>query len=87
VNRDARHADRLAFDLHRLVKAWGDGTSVAADGTQVDTMIDNLLAESHIRHGGYGGYAYHHIARCSQISSRAACGRRSTSSKAPAPAA
>ena len=38
-----------------LVKAWGDATSVAADGTQVDTLIDNLLAESHIRYGGYGG--------------------------------
>jgi hypothetical protein len=38
------------------------GTSVAADGTQVDTLIDNLLAESHIRYGGYGGIAYHHIA-------------------------
>ena len=45
-----------------LVKAWGDGTSVAADGTQVDTLIDNLLAESHIRYGGYGGISYHHIA-------------------------
>jgi TnpA family transposase len=48
-----------------LVKAWGDGTTVAADGTQVDTLIDNLLAESHIRYGGYGGYggiAYHHVA-------------------------
>jgi TnpA family transposase len=45
-----------------LVKAWGDGTSVAADGTQVDTLIDILLAESHIRYGGYGGIAYHHIA-------------------------
>ena len=35
---------------------------MAADGTQVDTLIDNLLAESHIRYGGYGGIAYHHIA-------------------------
>jgi len=25
-------------------------------------LIDNLLAESHIRYGGYGGLAYHHIA-------------------------
>jgi hypothetical protein len=40
-----------------LVKAWGDATSVAADGTQVDTLIDNLLAESHIRYGGYGRIA------------------------------
>jgi len=51
-----------AYLLLDLVKAWGDGTSVAADGTQVDTLIDNLLAESHIRYGGYGGIAYHHIA-------------------------
>ncbi len=51
-----------AYLLLDLVKAWGDGTSVAADGTQVDTLIDNLLAESHIRHGGYGGIAYHHVA-------------------------
>jgi TnpA family transposase len=45
-----------------LVKVWGDGSSVAADGTQLDTLIDNLLAESHIRYGGYGGIAYHHVA-------------------------
>ncbi|MCA1677608.1 MAG: transposase, partial [Actinobacteria bacterium] len=51
-----------AYLLLDLVKAWGNGTSVAADGTQVDTLIDNLLAESHIRYGGYGGIAYHHIA-------------------------
>ena len=45
-----------------LAKVWGDASSVAADGTQVDTLIDNLLAESHIRYGGYGGIAYHHVA-------------------------
>lgn len=45
-----------------LIKAWGDGTSVAADGTQIDTLVDNLLAESHIRYGGFGGIAYHHVA-------------------------
>jgi len=28
----------------------------------MDTLIDNLLAESHIRYGGYGGIAYHHVA-------------------------
>ncbi|KUL61210.1 hypothetical protein ADL28_15985 [Streptomyces violaceusniger] len=33
-----------AFMRLDLVKAWGDGTSVAADGTQMDTFIDNLLA-------------------------------------------
>ena len=45
-----------------LAKVWGDASSVAADGTQIDTLIDNLLAESHIRYGGYGGIAYHHVA-------------------------
>jgi TnpA family transposase len=37
---------------------WGDGRVVAADGTQVDTWENNILAESHIR---YGGIAYRHI--------------------------
>ncbi|MGP3685739.1 Tn3 family transposase [Streptomyces sp. IBSNAI002] len=44
-----------AFMRLDLVKAWGDGTSVAAEGTQMDTSIDNLLAESSIRYGGSGG--------------------------------
>ncbi len=51
-----------AFMELDLVKAWGDGSSVAVDGTQIDTLIENLLAEQHIRYGGYGGIAYHHIA-------------------------
>jgi TnpA family transposase len=34
---------------------WGDGQVVAVDGSQVDTWKNNLLAESHIRYGGYGG--------------------------------
>ena len=34
---------------------------MAADGTQIDTSIDNLLAETSIRYGGAGGIAYHHI--------------------------
>ena len=33
-----------AFAELDVVKAWGDGTAVAADGTQVETYIDNLLA-------------------------------------------
>jgi hypothetical protein len=45
-----------------LIKLWGDGRSVGADGTQIDTYANNVLAESHIRYGGYGGIAYHHIA-------------------------
>ncbi|MGH3547749.1 MAG: Tn3 family transposase [Pseudonocardiaceae bacterium] len=50
-----------AFARLDVVKAWGDGTAVAADGTQIDTYIDNLLAESSIRYGGIGGIAYHYV--------------------------
>lgn len=32
-----------------------------ADGSQIDTWDDNLLAESHIRYGGYGGIGYRHV--------------------------
>lgn len=51
-----------AFNELDVVKAWGDGTSVAADGTQVATYVDNLLAETSIRYGGVGGIAYHYVA-------------------------
>ena len=45
-----------------ITKAWGQARSVAADGTMVDTLLENLLAERHIRYGGYGGIAYQHVA-------------------------
>lgn len=50
-----------AFAALDVVKAWGDGSSVGTDGTQVDTYIDNLLAETSIRYGGFGGIAYHYV--------------------------
>ena len=40
----------------------GDGTRASVDGTQWDIYEQNLLAEYHIRYGGYGGIAYHHVA-------------------------
>ncbi|NRD81010.1 Tn3 family transposase [Bacillus sp. BRMEA1] len=46
------------FDLPKL---WGKGESAAADGTKYDIYEENLLAEYHIRYGGYGGIAYHHV--------------------------
>jgi TnpA family transposase len=49
----------MQLDVARL---WGDGSKVGADGTQIDTWDDNLLAETSIRYGGYGGIAYRHIA-------------------------
>lgn len=45
-----------------LPKTWGQGSNSAADGTKYDIYEQNLLAEYHIRYGGYGGIAYHHIA-------------------------
>lgn len=46
------------FPLPRL---WGAGKAAAADGTKYDLYDQNLLAEYHIRYGGYGGIAYHHV--------------------------
>jgi len=38
-----------------LPKYWGNGKTASADGTQWNLYEQNLLAESHIRYGGYGG--------------------------------
>lgn len=40
---------------------WGDGTTAAADGTKYTLTEETLLSEYHIRYGGYGGIAYHHV--------------------------
>lgn len=45
-----------------LPKLWGKGNTAAADGTKYDVREQNLLSEYHIRYGGYGGIAYHHVA-------------------------
>ena len=44
-----------------LPKFWGKSTVAIADGTQMELRKNNLLGEQHIRYGGYGGIAYHHI--------------------------
>lgn len=49
------------FNRYTLPHYWGDETRAAADGTQYDLAEENLLAEQHIRYGGYGGIAYHHV--------------------------
>lgn len=46
-----------AFTTLDVAGMWGDGQVVAVDGSQIDTWENNLLAESHIRYGGYGGLA------------------------------
>ena len=64
---NAKKLDAALVDLlnnyHRfkLPKFWGDGTHAAADGTKYDLSEQNLMAEYHIRYGGYGGIAYHHV--------------------------
>jgi TnpA family transposase len=47
------------FSLPRL---WGAGRAAIADGTHVPLRENNLIGAQHIRYGGYGGIAYHHIA-------------------------
>lgn len=49
------------YNTLSLPKLWGDGKTAAADGTMFDLYEENLLSEYHIRYGGYGGIAYHHI--------------------------
>jgi TnpA family transposase len=50
-----------AYNRFRLPKYWGDGRRAAVDGTKWDIYENNLLAEYHIRYGGYGGIAYYHV--------------------------
>jgi TnpA family transposase len=45
-----------------LSRHWGSGRAAIADGTHVKLRENNLLGSRHIRYGGYGGIAYHHIA-------------------------
>lgn len=45
----------------RLPFIWGSGKAAIADGTHYELYENNLLGEQHIRYGGYGGIAYHHI--------------------------
>src|SRR5438105_993121 len=53
----------ITYRFHRftLPRYWGDEKRVAADGTQYELAEENLLVERHIRYGGYGGIAYHHV--------------------------
>lgn len=71
INRRHANANKLnaalkdiinRYHAFELPKVWGEGKSAAADGTKFDMFDQNLLAEYHIRYGGYGGIAYHHVA-------------------------
>ena len=50
-----------AYNQFSLPKQWGDGKRASVDGTKWDIYEDNLLAEYHIRYGGYGGIGYYHV--------------------------
>ena len=45
-----------------MPRVWGGGRAAIADGTHVPLRENNLIGAQHIRYGGYGGIAYHHIA-------------------------
>lgn len=54
---------RVVNGYHRfdLPYRWGSGKRASADGTKWEVYTHNLLAEYHIRYGGYGGIGYYHV--------------------------
>jgi TnpA family transposase len=50
-----------AYNRFALPKFWGTGERASVDGTKWDIYENNLLAEYHIRYGGYGGIGYYHV--------------------------
>jgi TnpA family transposase len=50
-----------AYNRFSLPKYWGTGNHASVDGTRWDIYENNLLAEYHIRYGGYGGVGYYHV--------------------------
>jgi TnpA family transposase len=50
-----------AFNRFSLPNCWGTGKKAAADGSKFEIYENNLHSEYHIRYGGYGGIAYHHV--------------------------
>src|SRR2546421_11353281 len=60
TNLEAAQRDIInRFHRFTLPRYWGDEKRAAADGTQYELAEENLLAEKHIRYGGFGGIAYH----------------------------
>ncbi len=59
---DAAAADVInAYARLDLPKVWGTGETAAADGTRIPLRENALMSEYHVRYGGYGGIAYHHV--------------------------
>ena len=51
-----------AYAQWPLQKVWGSGKSASADGTKWEMNATSLMAEHHVRYGGYGGIGYYLIA-------------------------
>ena len=49
------------YSRFELPSFWGKRNVAIADGTHIPLRKNNLMGEQHIRYGGYGGIAYHHI--------------------------
>jgi hypothetical protein len=54
---EAIRAVIAAYNRFQLPKYWGTGKRACADGTKWEMYEQNLLAEYHIRYGGYGELA------------------------------
>ncbi len=50
-----------AYNRFTLPRFWGSGKHASADGTKWDVYEQNLLAEYHLRYGGWGGIGYYHV--------------------------
>ncbi|MBT8125046.1 MAG: Tn3 family transposase [Gammaproteobacteria bacterium] len=49
------------YSRFELPGFWGKSNVAIADGTQMELRRNTLMGEQHIRYGGFGGIAYHHI--------------------------
>jgi TnpA family transposase len=58
---EAIRAVIAGYNRFHLPKYWGTGKHASADGTKWEMYEQNLLAEYHIRYGGYGGIGYYHV--------------------------
>jgi TnpA family transposase len=59
--KQSLHCYINAYNRFNLPKYWGTGNQASVDGTKWDIYENNLLAEYHIRYGGYGGIGYYHV--------------------------
>ena len=59
---DAANRDVIGLYARCALPAmWGNPALAAADGSKYDLSRDSLIAEYHIRYGGWGGIAYRHV--------------------------